>query len=558
MDLIDEGSYKLKGNAEFMPGIAMKEYRGLWKAEHAVQMERLKKKKLTLLSAFVLWPPVNMQSIQDKTDDEIASRVEMCYVGARHYLIPGFFEPPNLIDRFGDDWRMNARGIYYRHHYSPGWVTADHSLWLPSLDGVDWNDEVEASRRIRAKSFLKHALDNEKWNKSEYAWEADAWTDVFSLMRNDPALSKTHPATCLLTGESKFIKRIPDATFGLATFQPSDYQDAVAEWDLDRDRLEALLLHRQCGLISDPRWGETNLVFPFSAYEAKGWSGDAREARRQGCLAGKVYLDLLDNLSRQPGKAGEENGQYQTDRSRNSQVFVFTSFGAHWHILVGYKRPRLEREQAGYEGVSDSVYVFQRIWSSRVTTERRAWELLSLVDQIHHWGVTDFRDFVMRHLRPWHDFVKKCYINDVSFVERIPETGEVIVDDELKFRVPAFCLLSPEWTKHFTNDACLRFEDRAWYHLHEAWTKYRGVKTEDFPEFHSCLIGECRLLGNSGYPLASTEEGINHLREVHGADDAGIAKVVHAFETRNFSQLSNSRYEKILSGDPLRPKNSRK
>lgn len=84
---------------------------------------------------------------------------------------------------------MNAQGIYYRHHYSPGWVTADHNLWVPSLYGIDWNNDGEKSRRIRAQTFVKHALDNEKWNKSEYAWEADAWTDVFSLMRNDPALS---------------------------------------------------------------------------------------------------------------------------------------------------------------------------------------------------------------------------------------------------------------------------------------------------------------------------------------------------------------------------------
>lgn len=121
---------------------------------------------------------------------------------------------------------------------------------------------------------------------------------------------KTHPASCLLTGESKYIKRIPDATFGLATFQPRDYQNAVAEWDLDRDRLEALLLHRQCGLISDPHWGDTSLVFPFATYEAKGWSGDAREARRQACLAGKVYLDMLDDLARQPMKAREGKGHY--------------------------------------------------------------------------------------------------------------------------------------------------------------------------------------------------------------------------------------------------------
>ena len=168
---------------------------------------------------------------------------------------------------------------------------------------------------------------------------------------------KRQPVSCLLSGESKFIKRIPDATFGLATFQPKDYQNVLAEWDLDRDRLEALLLHRHCGLISDPRWGDTSLVFPFAVYEAKGWSGDAREARRQACSAGAVYLDMLDNLTRQPGKVGGRSGAYQTAQSRSSQVFVFTSYGAHWHILVGYKRPRLKREHAGLKGMSESVYV---------------------------------------------------------------------------------------------------------------------------------------------------------------------------------------------------------
>lgn len=96
--------------------------------------------------------------------------------------------PPSLIERFGADWGLNARGIYYRHYYSPGWVSADHSLWLPSLDGVDWDHPTEESRRARAKIFQKHVLENEKWKKSEYAWEADAWSDVFGQMRNDPVL----------------------------------------------------------------------------------------------------------------------------------------------------------------------------------------------------------------------------------------------------------------------------------------------------------------------------------------------------------------------------------
>lgn len=98
-------------------------------------------------------------------------------------------------------------------------------------------------------------------------------------------------------------------------------------------------------------------MFPFAAYEAKGWSGDPREARRQACSAGSVYLDMLDRLSKIPGKPGDLDGAYQAEDSRNSQVFVFTSFGAHWHILVGYRRPRLAREHAGMAGMSKTVYV---------------------------------------------------------------------------------------------------------------------------------------------------------------------------------------------------------
>ncbi|KAE8133364.1 hypothetical protein BDV38DRAFT_274330 [Aspergillus pseudotamarii] len=240
------------------------------------------------------------------------------------YLISNNIASLRMIEWFGADWGLNGRG----------WVTAGHDLWVPSLDGIDWNHSSESSRRSRVKLILS----------SEYAWEADAWTHIFGQMRDAPVLAsrdkheyntiklKRDPVSCLLVGEPKFIKRIPDATFGLATFNPKDYQSPLAEWNLDHDRLEARLLHRHCGLISDPRWGDANLAFPFAVYEAKGWSGDAQEARRQGCSAGAVYLDI------------------------NNQVVIFTSFGAHWHILVGYKRPRLEREYAGHDGFSEPVY----------------------------------------------------------------------------------------------------------------------------------------------------------------------------------------------------------
>jgi hypothetical protein len=97
--------------------------------------------------------------------------------------------PPNMIDRYGKDYAQNAQGIYYHHWYNSKFVTCDRRVWVPSLDGIDWNEPCEADRRRRARIFAKHARNNEKWNKSEYAWEADAWSDVFSQMRDDPYLA---------------------------------------------------------------------------------------------------------------------------------------------------------------------------------------------------------------------------------------------------------------------------------------------------------------------------------------------------------------------------------
>ena len=68
-------------------------------------------------------------------------------------------------------------------------MTGDHDLWIPSLENQNWDDPAEDSRRERARTFLKHVLDNEGWGKSEYAWEADAWSDVFGQMRQDPLIS---------------------------------------------------------------------------------------------------------------------------------------------------------------------------------------------------------------------------------------------------------------------------------------------------------------------------------------------------------------------------------
>ena len=59
-----------------------------------------------------------------------------------------------------------------------------------------------------------------------------------------------------------------------------------------------------------------------------------------------------------------------------------------------------------------NMQIFQKIWTGTIALERQAWELLSLIDQIHEYATTTFRDFVLRHLKPWHEFCEDNYLLD--------------------------------------------------------------------------------------------------------------------------------------------------
>ena len=58
------------------------------------------------------------------------------------------------------------------------------------------------------------------------------------------------------------------------------------------------------------------------------------------------------------------------------------------------------------------LQVFQRLRSGRIVNGRTAWELLSLIDQIHLWSITESRTFVLEHLRSWHTFCKENCLLD--------------------------------------------------------------------------------------------------------------------------------------------------
>ncbi|KAH7371953.1 hypothetical protein BKA66DRAFT_443745 [Pyrenochaeta sp. MPI-SDFR-AT-0127] len=519
-DQIEENVCTL-ADAQFPLDIDIENYRVERKEQRAAFLKEVRQLPISQrienikVSWFYKVPPlVDMKSMLGMSHDEIEYAVELNFVHHDFYLQPGQACVTSLYEKFGRDWSWNARGVYYRQFHSPLWVTADHSLWIPTVDYSMFDDPMEEHRRTRAKKFLRHALDNERWNKSEYAWEADAWTDVFGQMRNDPALAadkrdyyakvpEVYPLSCTLTGKSRCVKRIPDASFGLATFHPKHYQNAVASYELDAERLQALAWHRQCGLISDPRCGEADLVFPFAVYEAKGWNGDPREARQQACAAGAAYLDMLDALARLPGPPEETDRDYQFSESRNAQVFAITSFGAQWHIMVGYRRPRLKREHAGHPGMSKTVYLFQRIWSGRIADERSAWQLLYLVDQIHMWGATTFRRYVIQHLEAWHMYCHQRWVKDTIILR-------YTLGKDFASCGKMMCFDVPDWAKGFGDEFRTALQEKSAKLLVK-----RCIQEQTGEPCAICVLGRCGTEHSPGYALFSPEEHLRHLTKVH-------------------------------------------
>lgn len=105
------------------------------------------------------------------------------------YLDPKKDYTPNIMRTFGKDMAQNAQGIYYWDSFDKARVPADQNLFVPSFEDIDWDSPAEADRRSRACVVRTHMVNNETYCKSEFAWEADAWSDIFGCMRNDNQLA---------------------------------------------------------------------------------------------------------------------------------------------------------------------------------------------------------------------------------------------------------------------------------------------------------------------------------------------------------------------------------
>ena len=82
-------------------------------------------------------------------------------------------------------------------------------------------------------------------------------------------------------------RRTPDCTMGLRAFSQKHLGNEELAmgpsecYALSRERLRNMMELRECGLVVDPKWGETDLIFPWGVYEAKKKVDDHEQAQAQ-------------------------------------------------------------------------------------------------------------------------------------------------------------------------------------------------------------------------------------------------------------------------------------
>ncbi|KAH7134467.1 hypothetical protein B0J13DRAFT_640840 [Dactylonectria estremocensis] len=171
------------------------------------------------------------------------------------------------------------------------------------------------------------------------------------------------------------------------------------------------------------------------------------------------------------------------------------------------------KEHAGAPGLSKNVYIFQRVRSGRLTNERSAWELLSLIDQIHLWAITEFRTFVVDHLKLWHDFCGKNYLLDwPSIYDVKPELKQMRTFSE------EVDLALPKWATLLNKDLQQKVQVRAQTYLSQALEQRRQQKGKGRCEMKSkwrCWTEECSTCQET----YTSQAFLDHLRDLYHLPD---------------------------------------
>jgi hypothetical protein len=125
------------------------------------------------------------------------------------------------------------------------------------------------------------------------------------------------------------------------------------------------------------------------------------------------------------------------------------------------------------------------------------------VDQIHEWGVTTFRRYVIRHLHAWHSFGRAVWANDASALRFTLGKDFATCGITRAFEAPA-------WAQSFGADFKATLQKKSAKLL----TKI-CIEEQPGEAFFRCELGRCGTENYPGYALFSPEEAIRHYAKVH-------------------------------------------
>lgn len=148
------------------------------------------------------------------------------------------------------------------------------------------------------------------------------------------------------------------------------------------------------------------------------------------------------------------------------------------------------------------------------------------MDQIHEWGVTTFRRYVIRHLHAWHSFGRAVWAHDASVLRFTLGKDFATCGMTIAFEAPG-------WVESFGADFKATLQQKSAKLL----TKI-CIEEQPGEPFFRCQIGRCGTENYPGYALFSPEEAIRHHAKVHnGVISEDFVSKVHEFHRRITSSV---------------------
>ena len=153
-------------------------------------------------------------------------------------------------------------------------------------------------------------------------------------------------------------------------------------------------------------------------------------------------------------------------------------------------------------------------------TEQKAWELLSLVDQIHEWGVTEHRDLVISHLEEWHEYCSISYARRAQALSNLPGFYQGR-NERILWMIPKWAELS--WAKHLPSAKRAQLQSMVLAYVVDAYMERFGPYPAGHYRFLLDFRDSCRRNGKQVEFFSRSPDGLEPQEDELNGDAARSA-----------------------------------